>query len=313
MWLCLQGDRVALWPFSSQSERSLWWTMPGGKFGDQSPPVGSRPPALQQATSIETPPEPQEPPQRIPASPYSGCFLDKAWPGRLLGRGAPSFSQTSTHLPADIKPALCVSASLLGPPPLALTEQGCVPFLSSLRAQMGGAAGAAAPAEAPSPVARHGAGAHPPSRTCLSGWLTNPRGSVVTETMSSWLPPAEELHAAEAACQFLEPGSDFLGTLGSAKPDTWLLFTTLLTAWRAGSLGPTSLPGRSIRRCSSFESHPLPCPALQALFTLKEIVFFAPSPLQSKKTCRIREWSLGGRLRPPTMARVTPSQLVSMP
>ncbi|KAI2588181.1 RAN binding protein 3 [Homo sapiens] len=37
------------------------------------------------------------------------------------------------------------------------------------------------------------------------------------------------------------------------------------------------------------------------------------SPLQSKKTCRIRERSLGGRLRPPTMARVTPSQLASMP
>lgn len=118
MWLRLQGDRVALWSFSSQSERSLWWTMPGGRFGDRSPPVGSRPPALQQATCIETPPEPQEPPQRIPASPYSGCFLDKGWPGRLLGRGAPSFSQTSTHLPADIKPALCVSASLLGPPHL---------------------------------------------------------------------------------------------------------------------------------------------------------------------------------------------------
>ncbi|XP_058435168.1 ran-binding protein 3 isoform X9 [Marmota monax] len=35
------------------------------------------------------------------------------------------------------------------------------------------------------------------------------------------------------------------------------------------------------------------------------------SPLQSKKTCRIRERSLRGRLRPPTMARVTPSQLRS--
>ena len=132
-----------------------------------------------------------------------------------------------------------------------------------------------------------------------SGWLTNPRGSVVTETMSSWLPPAEELHAAEAACQFLEPRSDFLGTLGSAKPDTWLLFTTLLTAWRAGSLGPTSLPGRSIRRCSSFESHPLPCPALQALFTLKEIVFFAPSPLHQSK----QEWKAMFRLRADSAGR----------
>lgn len=86
---------------------------------------------------------------------------------------------------------------------------------------MGGAAGAAAPAEAPVPAARHGAGPHPPFPSCLSGWLTNPRGSLVTETVSSWLPPAEELHAAEAACQFSKPGSDFLDTLESARSDTW--------------------------------------------------------------------------------------------
>ncbi|XP_047386677.1 ran-binding protein 3 isoform X9 [Sciurus carolinensis] len=35
------------------------------------------------------------------------------------------------------------------------------------------------------------------------------------------------------------------------------------------------------------------------------------SPLQSKKTCRIQERSLRGRLRPPTMAWVTPNQLRS--
>lgn len=150
------------WPhgYSVHSERSLWWLMPGGRFGDRSPPVGSRPPALQQAISMEAPPEPQEPPQRTPASPYSGCFLDRPWPGRLLGQGAPSFSQTSTHLPADIKPGLCLR-QLAGSPTLALTEQGCVPFLSGLWAQMGGAAGAAAPAEAPAPVSRHGAGTRP--------------------------------------------------------------------------------------------------------------------------------------------------------
>lgn len=56
-----------------------------------------------------------------------------------------------------------------------------------------------------------------------------------------------------------------------------------LTAWRASSLGPTSLPGRSVRRCSTFESHPLPCPTLQALFTLKENCLFCSQSSAEQK------------------------------
>lgn len=61
------------------------------------------------------------------------------------------------------------------------------------------------------------------------------------------------------------------------------MFTALLTAWRAGSLGPTSVLGRSVRRCSTFESHPLPCPALQALFTLKENCLFCSQSSAEQK------------------------------
>lgn len=183
MWLRLQGDR---WPhgYSVHSERSLWWLMPGGRFGDRSPPVGSRPPALQQATSMKAPPEPQEPPQRIPASPYSGCFPDKPWPRRLLGQGAPSFSQTSTHLPADIKPGLCVSASLLGPPHLHSLSRAAFPssrvhghrweVLPGLQLLL-----------KPQPQWPDTVLALAPFPSLSESGLTDPRGSLVTETVSS--------------------------------------------------------------------------------------------------------------------------------